>query len=588
MMMTQNGKLLYISDNAAEYLGHSMVVLVEGHFVSFLPLCSRNEPVFLATCTPVAMPETRECVVQGSTNVYTSIHSMDMNFAHLDRNGEIHLGYTRQELQGTSWYQLLHWESMKEAQTKHRLITTSEQERSCIMLLRLQKRDRKWIWVHVVLQVKEGSDNSQQPVIVSTNQVLTEREAAVMRANSWLYHYYSVHSKIQYGLSASANYDSHSPSRIPTAYYPPLLPYHHSSHPESSPMSPYLPPPPPSFTNINGTSQQTTPVLQYGKNIKRSASPETNESSPVKWRRMTSAGPVSAPVSNNPLTVAVPQSVTVGASSSGPISVQTDSRAHLRSLHQRKLAQPESPGSEADHQSSVTPTNTEDVASWISLSASVNDEYDQMISDMNRPSFGVPGSDISTESFHPSANGRLLSDPLVLEKTQTFARLVQQYGSRLDDQTLKSLERSVFGDVLMQELHMLGQYLRQGPIYQENDPSQCLRSRSANYGLSPTEEDCHKSYTHQTESGQNFNESQKSPGCESRDSDYQSQTMSPSTPRLGPEVRESAPFPTVVGNTVMTSSPYYHSNHYMFQSPDYSSGLYGIDRGYPHNTSSNL
>jgi hypothetical protein len=24
MMMTQNGKLLYISDNAAEYLGHSM------------------------------------------------------------------------------------------------------------------------------------------------------------------------------------------------------------------------------------------------------------------------------------------------------------------------------------------------------------------------------------------------------------------------------------------------------------------------------------------------------------------------------------------------------------------------------------
>lgn len=27
MMMTQNGKLLYISDNAAEYLGHSMVSL---------------------------------------------------------------------------------------------------------------------------------------------------------------------------------------------------------------------------------------------------------------------------------------------------------------------------------------------------------------------------------------------------------------------------------------------------------------------------------------------------------------------------------------------------------------------------------
>lgn len=28
MMMTQNGKLLYISDNAAEYLGHSMVSFI--------------------------------------------------------------------------------------------------------------------------------------------------------------------------------------------------------------------------------------------------------------------------------------------------------------------------------------------------------------------------------------------------------------------------------------------------------------------------------------------------------------------------------------------------------------------------------
>jgi hypothetical protein len=65
--------------------GDQKVVLIEGHFVSYLPLCSRNEPVFLATCTPVAMPETRECVVQGSTSVFTTIHSMDMKFIHIDR-----------------------------------------------------------------------------------------------------------------------------------------------------------------------------------------------------------------------------------------------------------------------------------------------------------------------------------------------------------------------------------------------------------------------------------------------------------------------------------------------------------------------
>lgn len=31
------------------------------------------------------------------------------------------MGYTRNELQGISWYHLLHWDSMREAQNKHRL-----------------------------------------------------------------------------------------------------------------------------------------------------------------------------------------------------------------------------------------------------------------------------------------------------------------------------------------------------------------------------------------------------------------------------------------------------------------------------------
>lgn len=61
------------------------VVLVAGHYLSYLPLCSRNEPVFLAHCTPVAMPETRESVVQGATNVFTSVHTLDMKFINLDK-----------------------------------------------------------------------------------------------------------------------------------------------------------------------------------------------------------------------------------------------------------------------------------------------------------------------------------------------------------------------------------------------------------------------------------------------------------------------------------------------------------------------
>ncbi|VVC29320.1 PAS domain,RNA recognition motif domain [Cinara cedri] len=310
MMMTQNGKLLYISDNAAEYLGHSMedllihgdsvydmidkqdhqavqtelsrsqtsaedqgckrmflcrmnvsrnarrqmrfgdqkVVLVQGHYLSYLPLCSRNEPVFLATCSPVAMPETREAVVQGSTTVFTAIHSMDMKFIHVDKIGEFHLGFSRSELQGVSWYQLLHWECMREAQSKHRLITQSEQDRSCILLARVQKRATgDWLWIHCVLQVKDNMENSQQPVIVSTNQVLTDQEAAVMRANSWLYHYYMVQSKLQYGMQFEAQTSPRVPSAGPAttqtaapqpppppptvAIAAPVYAYHHQQSP---------------------------------------------------------------------------------------------------------------------------------------------------------------------------------------------------------------------------------------------------------------------------------------------------------------------------------------------------------------------
>ncbi|CAG4960160.1 neuronal PAS domain-containing protein 4A-like [Colias croceus] len=252
MMMTQNGKLLYISENAAEYLGHSMedllihgdsvydiidrqdhqmvqlelnrgsngetenipknrhffcrmnvsrnarrqmrfgdqkVVLVRGHYVSYLPLCSRNEPVFLASCTPLAMPETRECVVHGATNVFTTVHAMDMKILHIDTNGEWYLGWKKSELVDVSWYQILHWDSLREAQAKHKLITQSEQDKCCILLVKLQQRSGLFLWIHMVLQVKEATDTPRQ-FIVATNQVLSEEEASIMVANSWLYQYY--------------------------------------------------------------------------------------------------------------------------------------------------------------------------------------------------------------------------------------------------------------------------------------------------------------------------------------------------------------------------------------------------------------
>ena len=153
-----------------------------------------------------------------------------------------------------------------------RSVTSSDQERSCILLLRLQAAGGAWRWVHCVLQLKDAQEtsatisdtqtesqkkeiepssatekrppseqpqpspsdsltqtqattesttsqvpNSQQSIIVATNQVVGEREAAVLRANPWLYHYYSMQSKLQYNLAYEAQ-------RV-QAYYPQMMQY---------------------------------------------------------------------------------------------------------------------------------------------------------------------------------------------------------------------------------------------------------------------------------------------------------------------------------------------------------------------------
>ncbi|XP_078046085.1 neuronal PAS domain protein dysfusion isoform X1 [Augochlora pura] len=297
MMMTQQGKLLYISENAAEYLGHSMedllihgdsvydvidkqdhivvqnqlsrnspipsdkrlflcrinvsrnsrrqlrfgdqkVVLVEGHFLPFVPVCNRNEFVFLASCTPVVLPETRESIVQGATNIFTTIHSMDMKYLHIDKTAESHLEYSRNELVNVSWYNLLHWDSIRTAYCKHQTVIQSDQERSATALLRLQSRSGRWFWVHCVLQVKDTSEECQHPIIVCTNQVLSDREAEVMRSSSWLYQY-SSQTKFTYTI-CSANQNRSTPYAVGSQNnqqqdYTRSLPHTHNNDAQHSP-----------------------------------------------------------------------------------------------------------------------------------------------------------------------------------------------------------------------------------------------------------------------------------------------------------------------------------------------------------------
>ena len=76
----------------------------KGHFYSSLPLCSRDEPVFAAHRSPLAMPENRDIVVQRTTNAFTTGHSQDMKTIELDNTSTPRqLGYRRHKLAGVSF-----------------------------------------------------------------------------------------------------------------------------------------------------------------------------------------------------------------------------------------------------------------------------------------------------------------------------------------------------------------------------------------------------------------------------------------------------------------------------------------------------
>ena len=84
-------------------------------------------------------------------------------------------------------------------------------------------------WVHTVLQVKEQAEEASTPVILCTSQILSLGEATVMRANSWLYHYYMVQSRLQYGFA----YGAHSPAALSSLYYPHVASQYYEPSPAS-------------------------------------------------------------------------------------------------------------------------------------------------------------------------------------------------------------------------------------------------------------------------------------------------------------------------------------------------------------------
>lgn len=105
-----------------------------------------------------------------------------------------------------SFYEFIHPQDLEEVSKKHLALTApNSTEKSAILLIRMQSSvyasQKPFCWTHVVMQLKEPTENGQASLIINTIQILTDRETRVLRQNKWLYEHYSIHAKMQYGLT---------------------------------------------------------------------------------------------------------------------------------------------------------------------------------------------------------------------------------------------------------------------------------------------------------------------------------------------------------------------------------------------------
>ncbi|KAM6407365.1 neuronal PAS domain-containing protein 4, partial [Pluvialis apricaria] len=232
LVLSANGKLVYISENVAQVLGLSMVellaqgdtvfdildgqahedarkklllaqeepgrevtfvsemrtskafrlqhggnraVAVRGRFTALRWPASPSTTAFLALCTPVArLPADGDAGSQD--HLFQSTHILDMTFTDVTESVTYHLGYHREELIGQSWYSLLHPEDADLAAAQHRAVALGAGTAAETAVLRLLRRDQTWAWLGVSAWRDRGGHS-----ITCTSRCLREEEAAYLR-----------------------------------------------------------------------------------------------------------------------------------------------------------------------------------------------------------------------------------------------------------------------------------------------------------------------------------------------------------------------------------------------------------------------
>ncbi|XP_044070780.1 neuronal PAS domain-containing protein 4-like isoform X2 [Siniperca chuatsi] len=235
LVTTAQGRLVYVSENVAEYLGLSMVdvlqgdsfydmversdvdivksnldiennssersficcmqtskafklqhgsccsMMVRGGFRSFpqpcpssSSVCPTNQPLFVALCTPTV--NRLRSSDSHFCHSFTSVHRLDMTFTQLSDSVLYYLGYSAEEMTGRSWYSLVHPEDLSLSADSHKSLMQADEGFQVEMVLRLQCKDLSWTWSYI-----QANKDSECQGMSCTNFLISETEARFLQ-----------------------------------------------------------------------------------------------------------------------------------------------------------------------------------------------------------------------------------------------------------------------------------------------------------------------------------------------------------------------------------------------------------------------
>uniref|UniRef100_A0A672J763 Neuronal PAS domain-containing protein 4-like n=1 Tax=Salarias fasciatus TaxID=181472 RepID=A0A672J763_SALFA len=178
LVCTAQGRLVYVSENIADYLGFSMVDVLQGD--SFYDMVERPDVDVVKSNLDMDHSSSSErsfiCCLQTS-KAFKSQHggccSMLVRGSFRSTTDVLYLlGYPAEEMTGQSWYGLVHPEDLSSSADSHRSLMQADDGSQVEMVLRLQRRDLSWTWMYIRANKDSGCQG-----ISCTNFIISETEA---------------------------------------------------------------------------------------------------------------------------------------------------------------------------------------------------------------------------------------------------------------------------------------------------------------------------------------------------------------------------------------------------------------------------